>query len=52
MKLLFSAWCLEPLFDEFKLEREQIALGRRVRQAANFATLVEKESALPAEIEG
>ena len=52
MKLLFSAWCLEPLFDEFKLEREQIALGRRVRQAAGFATLVEKESGLPAEIEG
>jgi N-acetylglucosaminyldiphosphoundecaprenol N-acetyl-beta-D-mannosaminyltransferase len=52
MKLLFSAWCLEPLFDEFKLEREQIALGRRVRQAASFATLVEKESGLPAEIEG
>jgi N-acetylglucosaminyldiphosphoundecaprenol N-acetyl-beta-D-mannosaminyltransferase len=52
MKLLFSAWCLEPLFDEFKVEREQIALGRRVRQAAGFATLVEKESGLPAEIEG
>ena len=29
IKLLFSAWCLEPLFDEFKIEREQIALGKK-----------------------
>jgi N-acetylglucosaminyldiphosphoundecaprenol N-acetyl-beta-D-mannosaminyltransferase len=52
IKLLFSAWCLEPLFDEFKIEREQIALGKKVRQAARFATLVEKDVPLQAEIEG
>jgi N-acetylglucosaminyldiphosphoundecaprenol N-acetyl-beta-D-mannosaminyltransferase len=52
LRLLFSAWCLEPLFDEFKVEREQFSLGRRVRQATSFAKLVEKESGMPAEIEG
>jgi N-acetylglucosaminyldiphosphoundecaprenol N-acetyl-beta-D-mannosaminyltransferase len=52
IKLLFSAWCLEPLFDEFRLEREQFALGQKVRQATRFATLVEKEAHLSAESEG
>jgi hypothetical protein len=52
MKLLFSAWCLEPLFDEFKLEREELALGRKVRQAASFASLVDKEVQLTAKTEG
>jgi anti-anti-sigma factor len=52
MKLLFSAWCLEPLFDEFRLEREELAFGKKVRQAARFATLVEKDASLPVESEG
>ena len=46
MKLLFSAWCLEPLFDEFRLERERFALGkRRVRRPA-FAALLTKQPAV------
>jgi N-acetylglucosaminyldiphosphoundecaprenol N-acetyl-beta-D-mannosaminyltransferase len=44
LKLLFSAWCLEPLFDEFKLERERFALGSKARQAAQFVSLVGKEA--------
>jgi N-acetylglucosaminyldiphosphoundecaprenol N-acetyl-beta-D-mannosaminyltransferase len=52
MKLLLSAWCLEPLFDEFKLEREQFALGKTVRHAARFASLGEKDPQLSVESEG
>jgi N-acetylglucosaminyldiphosphoundecaprenol N-acetyl-beta-D-mannosaminyltransferase len=52
IRLLFSAWCLEPLFDEFKIEREQLALDKKARQAVRFVSLVEKEVRLPAEIEG
>jgi N-acetylglucosaminyldiphosphoundecaprenol N-acetyl-beta-D-mannosaminyltransferase len=44
LKLLFSAWCLGPLFDEFKLEREPFALGRKAKQAAQFVSLVGKET--------
>ena len=46
LKLLFSAWCLEPLFDEFKLEREGFALGKRAKRATQFASLVGKESSI------
>ena len=46
MKLLFSAWCLEPLFDEFKLERESFALDRKATRAAKFATLVGKDASI------
>ena len=46
LKLLFAAWCLEPLFDEFKLEREGFALGKRTKRAAQFASLVGKESSI------
>jgi N-acetylglucosaminyldiphosphoundecaprenol N-acetyl-beta-D-mannosaminyltransferase len=52
IRLLFSAWCLEPLFDEFKIEREQLALDKKARQAVRFVSLVEKEVRLPAKIEG
>jgi N-acetylglucosaminyldiphosphoundecaprenol N-acetyl-beta-D-mannosaminyltransferase len=52
IKLLFSAWCLEPLFDEFRIEREQLALDKKARQAVRFVSLAEKEVPLPAEIEG
>jgi N-acetylglucosaminyldiphosphoundecaprenol N-acetyl-beta-D-mannosaminyltransferase len=52
VRLLFFAWCLEPLFDEFKLEREQTAIGWKAGQAASFAGLVKKEASFPAESEG
>jgi hypothetical protein len=52
MKLLFSAWCVEPLFDEFKVERESFAVGKQTRRAGAFSNLVGKEAALPAKIEG
>lgn len=50
LRMLFNAWCLEPLFDEFKLEREQFALGERAHQVARFASLVGKET-IPAKSE-
>ena len=50
-KFLLSAWCLEPLFDEFKLERERFALTNKSKKAANFASLVGKESSLPVKIQ-
>jgi N-acetylglucosaminyldiphosphoundecaprenol N-acetyl-beta-D-mannosaminyltransferase len=43
MKLLFSAWCLEPLFDEFRLDRERFVQDKKATQAARFSTLVGKE---------
>ncbi len=43
MKLLFSAWCLEPLFDEFKIEREQFVRESKAAQAVTFASLVGKD---------
>ena len=51
LKLLFSAWCLEPLFDEFKLERERFALGKKAKQAARFVSFVGKESGITAKNE-
>ena len=50
MKLLFSAWCLEPLFDEFRLERERFALGKRAARRSAFASLVSKETAVPVKL--
>jgi N-acetylglucosaminyldiphosphoundecaprenol N-acetyl-beta-D-mannosaminyltransferase len=44
LKMLFSAWCLEPLFDEFKLEREHFALGETAKQVARFASMVGKDN--------
>jgi N-acetylglucosaminyldiphosphoundecaprenol N-acetyl-beta-D-mannosaminyltransferase len=52
MKLLFSAWCIEPLFDEFKLERPAAAAERAVSRTAQFATLVGNETSVPANNEG
>jgi N-acetylglucosaminyldiphosphoundecaprenol N-acetyl-beta-D-mannosaminyltransferase len=46
MKVLFSAWCLGPLFDEFKLEREGFALSKKTSRATRFATLVGKENGI------
>jgi N-acetylglucosaminyldiphosphoundecaprenol N-acetyl-beta-D-mannosaminyltransferase len=39
MKVLFSAWCLEPLFDEFRIERERFAVARANARAAGFGLL-------------
>lgn len=47
IRFLFFVWCLEPLFDEFKLEREQFAMGKKPRRLIRFARLVEKEVSLP-----
>ena len=52
MKVLFSAWCLEPLFDEFKLEQERFALDKKAAQSVRFASLVGKEVNAAAKIEG
>jgi N-acetylglucosaminyldiphosphoundecaprenol N-acetyl-beta-D-mannosaminyltransferase len=43
MKVLFAAWCLEPLFDEFKLEQDRFALDKKATQSVRFASLVGKE---------
>jgi N-acetylglucosaminyldiphosphoundecaprenol N-acetyl-beta-D-mannosaminyltransferase len=50
MRLLFSAWCLEPLFDEFKIERESFARTRQAERAQTFATLVGKDDRYPTRI--
>jgi len=50
IKLLFSAWCLGPLFDEIKMQRDELAF-RRARRSASFSTLVGKETGLSAENE-
>ena len=47
IKLLFSAWCLEPLFDEFRLEQDPFAQSHRNPYTARFTALVGKESSLP-----
>jgi N-acetylglucosaminyldiphosphoundecaprenol N-acetyl-beta-D-mannosaminyltransferase len=44
MKLLFSAWCLEPLFDEFKIEREQFVRENKAARAVTFASMVGKNA--------
>lgn len=51
MKLIFSAWCLEPLFDEFKIERERFAMSKKADRMPRFATLVGKEISLPVKSE-
>jgi N-acetylglucosaminyldiphosphoundecaprenol N-acetyl-beta-D-mannosaminyltransferase len=50
LRLLFSAWCLNPLFDEFKLEQELFGV-RKARQVQPFSALISKERGLPIEIE-
>jgi len=51
LKLLFSAWCLEPLFDEFKLERERFALDNKAKKSVQFARLVGKDNNIAVESE-
>jgi N-acetylglucosaminyldiphosphoundecaprenol N-acetyl-beta-D-mannosaminyltransferase len=51
LKLLFSAWCLEPLFDEFKLERERFALDYKAKKSAQFARFVGKDNNIAVESE-
>ena len=52
IKMLFAAWCIEPLFDEFKIEREATALDKKASRAVQFATLVGNESTAVAKTEG
>jgi len=51
LKVLFSAWCLEPLFDEFKLERERFALDNKAKKSAQFARLIGKDNNIAVESE-
>jgi N-acetylglucosaminyldiphosphoundecaprenol N-acetyl-beta-D-mannosaminyltransferase len=46
IRLLFAAWCLEPLFDEFTLETERFAFGKKSKPVTSFATLVGREATL------
>jgi N-acetylglucosaminyldiphosphoundecaprenol N-acetyl-beta-D-mannosaminyltransferase len=48
MRILFSSWCLEPLFDEFRLERQQFRFGKKASQAARFANLVGDDNRITA----
>lgn len=48
-KLLFSAWCLEPLFDEFLVPREHYAAANQARQATLFTPLVGNDATLAPE---
>ena len=50
LRMLFSAWCLKPLFTEIKFKREPFALGEQAHKVARFASLVGKET-LPAKSE-
>jgi N-acetylglucosaminyldiphosphoundecaprenol N-acetyl-beta-D-mannosaminyltransferase len=51
MKVLFSAWCLEPLFDEFTLDRGRFGVAG-AKKASRFASLFGKEATVAAKIEG
>lgn len=51
IKLLFAAWCLEPLFDEFALEHEPFAQRKSARRAEGFRALIDKEAGLTAKSE-
>ncbi len=48
LRMLLSAWCLEPLFDEFRMSMGRYAAGSRLQSSAAFAGLVRKEGAVPA----
>jgi N-acetylglucosaminyldiphosphoundecaprenol N-acetyl-beta-D-mannosaminyltransferase len=52
MKTLFSAWCLEPLFEEFTLDRGGFAVPLQPKKASLFAALVGKEAVFGGKIEG
>ncbi|WP_263360069.1 WecB/TagA/CpsF family glycosyltransferase [Acidicapsa ligni] len=51
IKLLFSAWCLEPLFDEFKFETERFAMASKPKQSTSFANLVGSDAVASVKIE-
>jgi N-acetylglucosaminyldiphosphoundecaprenol N-acetyl-beta-D-mannosaminyltransferase len=51
MKVLFSAWCLEPLFEEFTLDRGRFGAAG-AKKTSRFATLLGKEATVAAKIEG
>jgi N-acetylglucosaminyldiphosphoundecaprenol N-acetyl-beta-D-mannosaminyltransferase len=50
-KLLLSAWCLEPLFDEFRIPQERRPLVTKLRQPVLFTPLVGNDANLPAKSE-
>ncbi len=52
MKLLLSALCVTPLFDELEMEPELLKQKKQSRQSASFATLIGKDASLPTKIEG
>jgi len=52
MKMLFSAWSLDPLFDEFKMEHELFAMDKKAMQTVRFGSLVANEVGVAAKIEG
>jgi anti-anti-sigma regulatory factor len=52
MKILFSAWCLEPLFDEFNIDTDRFILSSKPKQAAAFAGLVGTEAVASGKSEG
>jgi N-acetylglucosaminyldiphosphoundecaprenol N-acetyl-beta-D-mannosaminyltransferase len=51
MKVLFSAWCLEPLFDEFTLDRGRFGVASS-KKASRFAAIFGKLATVTAKIEG
>lgn len=44
MRFLFSAWCMNPLFDEFKVDRKRFTPARKVGATTRFETLVAEEA--------
>ncbi len=48
LRMLLSAWCLEPLFDEFRMGRDRFALGNGISPTAAFVGLVRKEGTVAA----
>jgi N-acetylglucosaminyldiphosphoundecaprenol N-acetyl-beta-D-mannosaminyltransferase len=52
IRMLLSALCMLPLFDELMLEHGAFALGNVTHQSPSFADLVGKDSTLPTKSEG
>jgi N-acetylglucosaminyldiphosphoundecaprenol N-acetyl-beta-D-mannosaminyltransferase len=47
IRMLLFAWSLQPLFDEFQLAGEHVAIGVRAGRTTSFANLVQKETPVP-----
>jgi N-acetylglucosaminyldiphosphoundecaprenol N-acetyl-beta-D-mannosaminyltransferase len=52
MKMLFAAWCIQPLFDEFNLQGTSARRVKSTSRATQFVNMVGKERTVPAKIEG